>query len=463
MSKRNPLLKDLSNALTETGLAPESGRRITKAQTRKLMKVFESVPDGRIKSMCDYPLPEVLLLVFLGVLSNCNLWTDLELYGRANIRWLRKFYPYKEGTPSHDELRYIFSRIPTDCFQKAIIGYLTANIDHIRRCLGLETSLKGLIHYAIDGKEENGTGRSFCASRGEKVRNQQTLHVWNVTDDLCIYSEAIDKKTNEIPVAQKFLKSQKSLKGILITFDALHTQKATWKIILKKQGEAIGGLKGNQSGLLEDVSLCFDEDTMKKIREKGIDYHMTLDKAHSQVETREYYRIDACEDEKRDREWGKITSFICVVKTIEPTAPSKSVSREIRYYISTLDDVVTCAEGIRGHWACERGHWCLDVVFDEDGNTTMDIDAYQNLSLMIKMVLHLIRLLKAHPAYSRYSMKNIRRAVSWDPDNVIRDLFSMLNGNTLQEMMGDVKMTAADKKKAKELLEEEKDLYLEDF
>jgi hypothetical protein len=39
----------------------------------------------------------------------------------------------------------------------------------------------------------------------------------------------------------------------------------------------------------------------------------------------------------------------------------------------------------------------------------------------------------------------------------------MLNGNTLQEMMGDVKMTAADKKKAKELLEEEKDLYLEDF
>ncbi len=86
MSKRNPLLKDLSNALTETGLAPESGRRITKAQTRKLMKVFESVPDGRIKSMCDYPLPEVLLLVFLGVLSNCNLWTDLELYGRANIR-----------------------------------------------------------------------------------------------------------------------------------------------------------------------------------------------------------------------------------------------------------------------------------------------------------------------------------------------------------------------------------------
>lgn len=93
----------------------------------------------------------------------------------------------------------------------------------------------------------------------------------------------------------------------------------------------------------------------------------------------------------------------------------------------------------------------------------MDIDAYQNLSLMIKMVLHLIKLLKAHPAYSRYSMKNIRRAVSWDPDNVIRDLFSMLNGNTLQEMMGDVKMTAADKKKAKELLEEEKDLYLEDF
>ena len=459
MPKQNKVLKELSQALKDAGLPPKEGAKLTKSQTREVMSVLESVPDGRVSAMCDYPLPEVLLLVFMGVLADCNQWTELELFGNTNLRWLRKFYRYNHGVPSHDELRYIFSKIPTKQFQDVIIRFLEANIAHIKHALGLDTALCGLTHYAIDGKEENGTGRSYCASRQDKVRNQQTLHVWNVTDDICIYSEAMDSKTNEIPVAQNFLESRKSLRNILITFDALHTQKKTWKIILKKHGEAIGGLKGNQGGLLENVSLCFDEKTKKELREggDGKGYYKTVEKAHSQIETREYYLLKAYEDKERDKEWGKITSFLCVVKTINPTDPSKSPSQEIRYYISTLSDVIACAEGIRGHWACEVGHWCLDVIFREDDNTTMDINAYQNLSLLIKMTLHLIKLLKTLPKYSKYSMKSIRKVIGWDYEHTLKDLFSILDREALKESLGEVKMTANDKKKASELLKQEEE------
>ena len=429
-----------------------TGQRLTKSDTHALMRAFENVPDGRIIGMCDYPLHEVLLLVFLGVLANCNRWTELEIYGKTNIRWLKKFYKYQHGTPSHDELRYIFGKIPTEKFQDVLIGFLTSNIHHLKKCLGIDQTVGGLIHYAIDGKEENGTGRSYSSSRNGKVRNMQTLHVWNVTDQICIYSKAIDEKTNEIPVAQRFLESQKSLKGILITFDALHTQKATWKLIRKKKGACIAGLKGNQSSLLEDVTLCFDEETMEKLRKEGKDYKKTKEKARSQIETREYYRLDAYEDKKREKEWGKIESFVCVLTTIEPIDPSKPTTQETRYYISTLTDVSQCADGIREHWMCESGHWCLDVVFCEDDNTTMDRNAYQNLSLMIKAVLHLLKLLRILPQYKNYGLATLRKAFSWNSsEEIIKSLFTLMNKKSIEAALGDVKLTPSDKKKAREM------------
>lgn len=455
MPKTNRVLDELSKTLEETGVTPKEGRKLTRSDTNALKKMFESIPDGRTESMCDYPLSEVLLLVFMGVLSGCNRWTELEAFGTAQIRWLRKFYPYKKGIPSHDEINYIFGKIPPGRFQEAVVGFLTANIERIKRILHLKTGSKVLIHYAIDGKEENGTGRTYSSSRQESVPDQQTLHVWNVTDDICIYSEPIDRKTNEIPVAQKFLRSQKSLKGILVTFDALHTQKKTWKLILSKKGECIGGLKGNQSGLLEEVSQCFDQETLDQIKKEKNDYLKTTEKAHSQIETREYYRIDAYEDKEREKQWGRIASFLCVIKTTLPTDPSKKTGQEKRYYISTLEDVADIAEGIRSHWRCESGHWCLDVVFREDDNTTMNVNAYQNLSLMIKMALHLLKLLRVLPKYKKCSLETIRKIIGWNNEDTLKDLFMLMDRKTIAETLGNVKMTAADKKKAENLMEQE--------
>jgi hypothetical protein len=48
-----------------------------------------------------------------------------------------------------------------------------------------------------------------------------------VTNSICLYSEVIDKKANEIPVAQK----------------------DTISIIESGKGDYVGRLKGNQSGL----------------------------------------------------------------------------------------------------------------------------------------------------------------------------------------------------------------------
>lgn len=59
---------------------------------------------------------------------------------------------------------------------------------------------------------------------------------YDASNEICLYSEAIDEKTNEIPVAQKTLKNM-NLKGCIVTFDALHTQKDTVAVIREQKGD----------------------------------------------------------------------------------------------------------------------------------------------------------------------------------------------------------------------------------
>jgi predicted transposase YbfD/YdcC len=47
--------------------------------------------------------------------------------------------------------------------------------------------------------------------------------------------QAVGEQTNEIPVARPLLE-QLTLEGVLVTADALHTQKATTEVIVAKGG-----------------------------------------------------------------------------------------------------------------------------------------------------------------------------------------------------------------------------------
>jgi hypothetical protein len=60
----------------------------------------------------------------------------------------------------------------------------------------------------------------------------------------------------------------------------------------------------------------------------------------------------------------------------------------------------------------------LDVTFSEDDNTTMDKNAFNNLSIMNKMVLSLLKLVQ--PAY-KVGLKGIRKIFGWGlEENLIR-------------------------------------------
>lgn len=395
----------------------------------RFLRIFQKIDDSRIQAMIDYPLEEIILIAFLAVLGNASTWTDMERFGKKKQRWLKKFLRLKNGIPSHDTFRRVFSLIDTAQLQKAVVAFLMDNLYAIKKALGVKED--GHRQICVDGKEQRGTGRNYDSD--DKIRNLQTLHIYDASNEICLYSEAIDEKTNEIPVAQKALKNM-DLKGCIVTFDALHTQKDTIAIIRDRKGDYVGGLKGNQSGLLEEAAAYFSEKELRDYYKDRGDFYETTEKAHGKCERRSYYLVRPTK-RKIIKEWKGLKAFICFIKTTEDKKGNKK--HEVRYYIASTDDIELCALAIRGHWCVENNlHWHLDYSLGEDDNTTMDKTAFNNYSLINKMVLSLCKLAK--PVTGSPSVRTLRKEFGWEFEDSLSILLSAFDEEQIRNALDSV-------------------------
>jgi predicted transposase YbfD/YdcC len=96
------------------------------------------------------------------------------------------------------------------------------------------------------------------------------------------------EKTNEIPTAQDLF-IQMQLRGCIVAFDAMNTQKNTVSAITKSKGDYVGGLKGNQHTFYDEVVLFFTDDTLESIRKRKNGFRSYTEKAHNRIEKRSYY------------------------------------------------------------------------------------------------------------------------------------------------------------------------------
>jgi len=447
MAKINRTVLAIKEALAYGDITPDKGKRTSKRTTAFLLRLFSIVDDVRIQKLIVYPLEYIILIAFLAVLGSADTWQDIADFAEAKAAWLQKFIDVKKyGIPSHDTFRRVFGLIETTQLQDIIINILIENISRIRNSLHIDANESDYRLLCIDGKEENGTGRKYCASHDGKVRNTQTLHVYDATNMVCLASEPIDKKTNEIPTAQKILRTM-DLKYTVCTFDALHMQKETLSIIRAQEGHYVGGLKGNQQGLMEEAVSCFTDEICVKLEKsrkvKKPVYIKTQEHTHGQEETREYYIVAAPENKDRAEKWKDLVSFILCKKTMMPDDPEKEKKIEFRYYASDLDDLNVISEAIRLHWSVEEFHWQLDYSFKEDDNSTMDVTAYENLSLLIKMSLHLIQLMKTRS--KNVSVRRYRKRFAWNFEDTLEELLMFFDDEALIKVLSD-KETESSKK-----------------
>lgn len=415
-----------SDTIRKTGISLPS-EDIPKKPVKRLLNLFKTVEDIRLERNTHYPLHEILMIAFFAILSGAKAWTDIEDFGNAKEKWLRRFMALEYGIPSHDTFRRVFALIDPEHLQKATTTFLIDNMKIIKRAFKINT--EGLRQYCVDGKEAKGTGRNPGFEK-DKIRNLQTLHVYDLSDGICLVSKAIDTKTNEIPTAQEVL-STMQLKDVVVSFDALNTQRDTVAVIIKQKGDYIGALKGNQEGLFEEVGSYFTPKRLQQIRDKKETYYQTKEKAHNCIETRQYYLTRNTGWFYDKDAWAKLRSFICYIKTSENIRTSKCTT-EKRYYIASLTDVETCADGIRGHWSVENQlHWQLDANFDEDDNMTVDRNAFQNFSLMNKLALSLTKLASK---ILKKSVRATRNITGWNIDSTVK-IFCAFDENILTQAL----------------------------
>ncbi len=302
----------------------------------------------------------------------------------------------------------------------------------IRKDLGINKP--SLPHVCVDRKEARGSGR--LRDRPDEIWNLQTLHVYDADNGICMISRQIDKKTNEIPVILKVLKTM-DLRGVLVTFDALHTQKTTVEIIVKGKGYFMGGLKGNQKMLNEEARLFFDEHYLKQVTEDPKRYYKITEKAHSHVETREFSLAPVKHSPGSSfDQWPDIRTVVRYKKTIDICTGDGKKRTEIRYYVTNLWDAKNCRYGIRSHWEVANNfYWQLDVKFGDDSNLTVNHKASGNLSLLKNMVLSLYKLLQPFEK-KRTSLNMIRVDFSACFEETMQKLLTLCDDKSLKCALG---------------------------
>ena len=134
---------------------------------------------------------------------------------------------------------------------------------------------------------------------------------------------------------------------------------------------------------------------------------------HGRIETRECRILpaDAVEDEEIRTRWNGLKTIVEITSTVDygnRTAVTK------RYYISDEDYPKAAYYNMlaRGHWTIENNpHWMLDVTFKEDASRARKEYAAENLSLVRKLALQIV---KQHNDKRSIKKRLFRAALSQD-------------------------------------------------
>ena len=96
------------------------------AETTSFLHYFSDLPDYRQPGKVEYPLPEALLLILLAVLAGAETFTDIARFGEKKLELLRRFRPFKNGTPAHDHLGDIFATLDPQAFHRCFVAWVAA-------------------------------------------------------------------------------------------------------------------------------------------------------------------------------------------------------------------------------------------------------------------------------------------------------------------------------------------------
>ena len=342
----------------------------TKREDKSLLSLLRNMTDFRRNEGKIHDLEIIILIILMAIMSghtNYLAFYDFA-HKKQNKRLIFKYLkPRKKILPSYDTIRRVFLNIDFD--ELSYIFQIWA-LQHIQ--------LNENDWISFDGKAIKGT----LPKESNKLIQLVTFFAHK--SKFVLMHGKIKHKSNEIPLVQQLIKESK-LENLVLTGDAMHTQKKTIDIILKKNNSYVLCVKNNQKNLLKKVKFLADK------AKNPISMDKTEEKNRGRLEIR---KVEVFQNDfLLDLEELGFKECKYIIKVNRKVKTKKYRSEENIYYISNLEaSAFEFNKGIRNHWLIESMHWIKDVVFKEDNSLIKIGNAPQNLSIMRDFVINILRL-----------------------------------------------------------------------
>ena len=353
-----------------------------------LNMIFSSIPDHRVTGRCTYLLSDLLTIALLTYLCGGEDYVDMSEFANERAR----DFGLLEGclsSPSPDTFERLMSAVEPSEIERCLKEYGRKFLDTL--------SEKQVV---LDGKKLRGVSPKSHGTCGDYL-----LNAFVSENQLFVGHVRLKDKENEITAIPQLL-DKIDVEDAVVSIDAIGTQRSIVDKIIEKKGHYFLGVKDNQPALKEVVEDAF-------LFHKPSDDASQMECDHGRIETRDCRILPAgaIEDEEILSRWNGLKTIVEITSTVDygdRTAVTK------RYYISDEDYPQAAYYNMlaRGHWAIENNlHWMLDVTFKEDASRARKGFAAENLSLVRKMALQVV---KQHNDKRSIKKRLFRAALSQD-------------------------------------------------
>jgi predicted transposase YbfD/YdcC len=365
---------------------------------QSLLSIFREVRDPRDFN-ARHELPAILFIALAATLCGAKSCVGIADFAAAYVELLTEIVDLPHGAPSHD----CFSRVFRLLDPEEMVQVFTRFVAALREGIGLGPA-NGVV--AIDGK---------CLRRGyERGRSFMPplmVSVWD-TDTRLSLTTRHAPGGNEVAATLAALKGL-VLKGCIVTADALHCHPAMAAAVRETGAHYALKLKANNGPLFKCVEAAFAEADKKG----KLAFHEESEFAHDRHERRHASVI------KRPKNAPDFPDLAAVGRIVaERQVGNGKITKRTHYVVmSQRLTPIRMLEVTRTHWCVEnQQHWPLDVVFREDDARTRKDYGPQNLGVMRRVAIDILR---AHP--DKRSVGRKMNLAAWKQDFFF-DLFTHL-------------------------------------
>ena len=363
-----------------------------------VLDVLDEIEDPRGYNAV-HDLTDVLFVALAAMLCGATHCTDMAFFAETRLGLLRQFVPLKAGAPSHDTFSRVFRALDAQAFNAAFTRLMSAFGGQVRQDRARQI--------AIDGKSLR---RAY-----EKGRAHMPAMVVTAFDceTFLSLSQEVAGAGGEAAAAIKALELL-SLKGALVSGDALHCHQRMTRAVRERGGHYLLAIKGNQSKLAREAKAALDA-AADKPRTAIAETH---DDDHDRDETRRCFvtRFSQSPGPKA------LVGVVAVARVETWRGAGDKITHKVRTYaLSKLMSPLEVLKAVRQHWRIENNlHWQLDVVMNEDQTRSRKDNAPATLAALRRLSLNV---LKADPDKIPMSHKRLR--ASWSPEDLMKAISHM--------------------------------------